>query len=143
MNIEDIKAYELEHEVLLLNDGTVFELCETPIADKEKVFGYDRETLSFALSNQRSVDEVLAKFTEDNCKKITIVNTKYEAFTYVDYVLVINVIKPGADSITNTHSNRIVVNLAQLNYIEKKQAEALEDITNLQLAFIDMLEGGK
>ena len=116
------------------------------IGTKNYVQGANRDVLQFIFLENVSLDEMESIFTEENCESITIFDGKEEAI-HKGYTIRAELKKAMIKSEQETSTTevqtvkRVIVSMAQRTYAETKLAQVVDEVTNTQLALVELYEG--
>ena len=109
----------------------------TVVGEKRNVQGAFRDVLSFAFSEETSLDELDASFTPENCKSIRIADEEGTEYIYNNYSIRTELkrspmeIAPATDTEEAVVENRVTVSMAQMTYTETQIAEQASIINTL------------
>lgn len=111
----------------------------------EYIHGANRDTLTFIFKDM-SLDALEEIFVEDNCNKITIIESDDNEYVHSGYVIRIKLSKESvmvASEIEDEPEiveSRVFVTMAQLSYAEQKLMALQEEVIMTQLATAELAE---
>ena len=122
------------------------------------VQGASRDTLTFVFDDTNSLDELDELFSEERCEKITLIEDEQidengETVQQNQYIHKNYTIRAGLEKVlektdqktedgADMYVNRLKVKMSQRTYEENQIKYLLEEMTNTQLALVDLYEGG-
>lgn len=108
------------------------------------VQGFNRDCLTFVFDGDADMNELDSLFTEKNCEVIKIGDNEA---VYNDYVVRAE-LKQSFEQAQRENGDspaqdvkRITVSMAQRTYLEKQFANMADEVTNTQLALVELYEG--
>lgn len=131
---------------IILTNGTEL----TPImvtGQSTYAHGAERDSLTFVFS-ETSLDELDSIFTETSCESIDIIDDDGNEFIHSGYVIRTEltkkrVVTQEANLDTDeVMENRVFITMAQRTYAETQMMLLSEELTNTQLALVELYEGG-
>ena len=130
---------------IVLTNGT--ELTPIQVTGELKhIQGVNRDTLNFIFSEELSMDELDAIFTEDACESITIVGDDESEAIHTGYTIRTELVKKQVEVQKETEEHeavfekRIFVSMAQRTYAETKLASVVKESLDTQLAVVELAE---
>lgn len=133
---------------IILTNGQELQ-CIQVQGEHRYINGANRDCLKFIFPENASMDELDSIFTEANCETIKLVGDDgVSNAVYTDYAIRVE-LKQSFETVEPENSNneeqtvkRIAVSMAQRSYVEKKLAQVADEVTNTQLALVELYEGG-
>lgn len=110
--------------------------------------GANRDVLTFVFDSSMSMDELDGYFTEVNCESIKIVGDDNCEAIHNGYTIRAELVKKLMEAQKATADvdvemvTRVTISMAQRTYAETKLAQVAQEITDTQLALVEIVEGG-
>ena len=130
---------------IILTNGT--ELTPIQVTGELKhIQGVNRDTLNFIFSEDFSMDELDAIFTEDACESIIITGDDESEAIHTGYTIRTELVKKQVEVQKETEEQeavfekRVFVTMAQRTYTETKLANVIKESLDTQLAVVELAE---
>ena len=114
-------------KITLTNGAELFPIIVT--GERKRVYGSNRDTLSFVFPQETSLDEMDAIFTAENCKRIILTEDNVGEYIHDGYTLRAElcrqpvVIEQATDETEEVVEHRVIVSMAQRTPAENQVKE--------------------
>lgn len=131
---------------IILKDGTELETIIVQGGIRH-ISGSNRDALTFVFDEGADVNQLDEIFTEENCEVIKLVGEDGSNSIHTDYTIRVEM-KTYFEELSKENPDnqavnvkRTTVTMAQCSYVEKQLKIMADEVTNTQLALVELYEG--